>query len=191
MHYAPCTMHHAPCSFRQVGREAWLLEARVVALELCLAQAELAGGVTVMANGLRCAGGGGSQVLQPAVAPAVECRAGSGAGAGAGRPEGSGGQAALPPRGSWRTRLSLVPAPEGGKRSVAAACREDEEPSERSRARRTALLAVRRKSSGAAGLQRRTRRDTLNSDSEVTSPAHPPPPSPGLLQRALHRRHPL
>jgi len=49
-----------------VSREAWLLEAIIVAMELYLEEAE-ATVVTVMSNGLRLAGSGGSQVLRSSV----------------------------------------------------------------------------------------------------------------------------
>jgi len=49
-----------------VSREAWLLEAIIVAMELYLEEAE-ATVVTVMSNGLRLAGSGGSQVLRASV----------------------------------------------------------------------------------------------------------------------------
>ena len=46
----------------KVGKEAWLLEALVVSMELYLESAQSGAAVTVMANGLRCSAGG-SQVL--------------------------------------------------------------------------------------------------------------------------------
>lgn len=152
----------------KVGKEAWLLEALVVSMELYLESAQSGAGVTVMANGLRCSAGG-SQVLPSLSLPSVEL-------------------GSLPPPSSrlgWRQALyqdqaapSSSPSSRTSWRTSFAAPPEEEEDRERRRLaemeerkvqRRPSLLAVRRKSSVKdKDLVRRTRRNTLNSDSDMS-----------------------